>query len=163
MNFPSPVSNPHGKIFLDSTFSFCFGWSLCKSAKFQLFISCRTGLAFWTNIQKKIPSPIQTPRGKIFRGFRFFPSVLVVPLYGCQGSVFNLMWNWVSFLPNIIRLHSHFRHPRGNISWVSNFFFWFGWSAMFQLYTSSTSGLAFIWKTYKKNFIPQFRIPGANF
>jgi len=59
--------------------------------------------------------------------------------------------------------HSPFWISVGNILRISNFFLWFWWSAMFQLYTSSRSGLAFIWKTYKKYFIPQFQTPGANF
>jgi hypothetical protein len=37
-----------------------------NSAKFQLSTSCRSGLAFWTSMQKNIPVSILDPQCKIF-------------------------------------------------------------------------------------------------
>jgi hypothetical protein len=49
--FFNPISDAQCKVFLVSDFSFWFGFSVYKSAKFQLSTSSRSGLAFLDNIR----------------------------------------------------------------------------------------------------------------
>jgi hypothetical protein len=64
--FHTPFQNSQDKAFQVSNVSLWFGWSVCKSAKFQLPTLLISGLAFGRNMQTKIPSSILNCQSKMF-------------------------------------------------------------------------------------------------